>query len=178
MFKFNVDAVLEIIQSLTPEEQQELQSKLPSLFANSSNARAVTSGSTVQSSSFSAGGNVTLSGGSVLETGNKSAGRDMTSNTSVNNSSVQGDDLSNILALLESLKDQVDQTSELTRLEKTQQTAAIDALEAEVRKPEPDKGFIEEAVNGLKKGLEGVQTLAEPTRKVAELVAKAWAILL
>lgn len=178
MPKYSVDEVLEIVQSFTPKEKEELQSRLPSILTESSNTRAVTSDSTVQSSSFSSGGNVTLSGGSVLDNSNKSAGRDMTANTSVNNSSVQGDDLSSILTLLESLRDKVGQTSELTRLAKTQQTAAIDALEAEIQKPEPDKGFIEEAVDGLKKGLEGVQTLAEPTRKVAELVAKAWAILL
>ena len=47
-------------------------------------------------------------------------------------------------------------------------------LEEELQKPEPDPTFVESTVATIKKGLEGVMTLAEPTIKVASFIAKLY----
>ena len=78
------------------------------------------------------------------------------------------------LEALMKLKQEVSTTDALSTFAKKDTESKIDMLQEELQKPKPDKSFIDEVVEALKKGLEGVVTLATPVTEVAKLVAKAY----
>ncbi|MFZ4677282.1 MAG: hypothetical protein ACOYM4_16590, partial [Nodosilinea sp.] len=53
----------------------------------------------------------------------------------------------------------------------------IATVAEELKKDKPDKDLIDQSVEALRKGLAGVETLAEPVMRVAALVAKAVVLL-
>ncbi|NEQ75678.1 MAG: CHAT domain-containing protein [Okeania sp. SIO2C9] len=79
-----------------------------------------------------------------------------------------------VLAELEKLKQEIATTSSLSLIQKKQVEIPVEMLETELKKPQPDKGLIDEAVEALEKGLEGVEKLAGPVMKVATILAKVW----
>ncbi|NEP86440.1 MAG: CHAT domain-containing protein [Okeania sp. SIO2C2] len=78
------------------------------------------------------------------------------------------------LAELGKLKQEISATNALSLIQKKQAEIPVEILETELKKPQPDKGLIDEAVEALKKGLEGVEKLAGPVMKVATILAKVW----
>jgi len=78
------------------------------------------------------------------------------------------------LEALMRLKQEVSTTDGLSTFAKKDTESKIDMLQEELQKPKPEKSFIDEVVEVLKKGLEGVVTLATPVTEVAKLVAKAY----
>ena len=134
------------------------------------------SSSQTQSPTF---GNINISGAisdSNLLTFTQ-AGGDINLDQSRQSGVTQTSDMEVALEALQHLKQQVSETTALNPVQKSMANAPLDMLETELKKSEPDKGLIEQAISCLKQGLEGVETLAEPAMKVASLVAKAWLIL-
>ncbi|HEY9710723.1 MAG TPA: hypothetical protein V6D48_21115 [Oculatellaceae cyanobacterium] len=172
MPKYSVDEVLDIIKTLTADEKSLLQEQLPNVLGTAAASATPQRGHT-QSQSFD---KFSMGSGNAF-TANQ-AGGDVNSAQTLNNNqgSVQNASLTEALAILQSLKQEVNQSDALNRLEKTTVEGTIKVIQEELTKPKPDKSLVEQAIDSLKKGLEGVLILAEPVTKVAALVAKAWMI--
>jgi hypothetical protein len=118
-------------------------------------------------------GNITFSGSNnpfnaIQSTGNVNV-------TQTNTQTAGGNtDWQAALNALAKLKEQVAATDGLSTFAKKDTEAKIKMLEEELQKPKPDKSFVDEVVEALKQGLNGVLTLAGPVTQVATLVAKAW----
>ena len=171
MPRYSVDEVLEIVKSLTPEEKRLLQTQLPA-FLGTATSSASPQKVQNQSQSF---GNVNMESGNAFSA-NVVGGNNNASQSNVQ-ASVKNADLSEVLNILQQLKQDVGNNKALNKLEKTTVESTIQVVEEELKQPKPDKNLVDQAISSLKKGLEGVQSLAEPTMKVAELVAKAWLLI-
>lgn len=121
-------------------------------------------------------GNIMISGSSNPFNNIQSQGNVAFSQTLSQSSN--SNDLQTVLKALVKLKQDVSAADALSTFAKKDAESKIEMLQEELQKPKPDKGFIDEVVAALKKGLEGVVTLAEPVAKVAALVAQAWTSLL
>ena len=167
MPKYSVQDVLEIIQALTPEEKSLLQAQLPNVL---STATVSVTPQKSQSQSF---GNISMGSGNAFAA--DQAGGDINSSQNNTQASVKNASLQEALDILQKLKQDVNQSDGLNKLQKTTIDGTIKVVEEEITKPQPDKSLFDQAIEGLKKGLE-VISLAEPVMKVADLVTKAWAI--
>lgn len=172
MPKYSVDEVLDIIQSLTPDEKNELQNRLSQVLNHSPSPAnpGQSQGQTLSGIQVGSGSSFGV---------NQSIGGDVNfSQTTHPNQGYQGQDnslpLHEVLRLLQGLKQDVLSTEALNTLEQKSTAATIEVLEEEIQKPKPDPGLIEQAIAALEKGLKGVEKLAEPTLRVAKLVAAAW----
>jgi hypothetical protein len=167
---YSVIDVLEIIRALTPEQKLELQGQLPSILSLPSK-EAITPG---QSQSMSG---VKITGSSDIDLSQIQA--DHGSNITQNNTeaTIQNADFQEALSLLEKLKQEIASNNTINPLLKEVVEEKIQAIQKEVQKPQPDKSLVDQAIAALKKGLTGVEELAEPVMKVASLVAKAWMVI-
>jgi hypothetical protein len=118
-------------------------------------------------------GNITISGNSNAFT-NVQAGNDVTLDQSQGSTQSQTSDLEAALTAIAELKQAIATTDALNRVEKATAEVPVSMLEDELQKPQPDKGLIDQAIEALQTGLNGVVTLAGPVTQVATLVAKAW----
>ena len=170
MFKLTVEQILASIAVLTSEEKAELQAKLPTVLEP-----IMTSGASqeVQTQSL---GNITISGnGTTFGTNQIKSGGDSNVSLKGTNNSVKNDDLKEALLLLANLKQEVVASHGLNLNHKDVVIErAIGTLEQELQSKQPNRNLIEHTIESLKKGLEGVQTLAEPVKKVADLLANVW----
>jgi len=118
-------------------------------------------------------GNITFSGSN-----NPFSAAQATGNVNVNQSSTQSAggnaDIEAALAALTTLKEQVAETEGLSSFVKKDTESKITMLQEELQKAKPDRSFVNEVVEALKKGLSGVLTLAAPMTQVVTLVAKAF----
>ncbi|MBE9156573.1 hypothetical protein IQ265_06985 [Nodosilinea sp. LEGE 06152] len=167
MPKYTVDDVLEIICSLSVEEKASLKAQLSTVLEAATSADRVTQ----QSRSMSVGGNFQVSGSGVTV--------DMSQRQTVGNSSTDGnaDTTQALLQALAALQQQVINSANLNSIEKATAKVPITTLATELEKEKPDKDLIDQSVEALRKGLAGVETLAEPVMRVAGLVAKAMVLL-
>ncbi len=167
MPKYSVDEVISIIQSLTIEEKQTLQAQLPALLSAEASPAAAR---TQQTQSF---GNITMGNSNTFGvnqvTAEGSVDHSQHSITSANGQS----NVQEILNQLQQLKQGVNDAENLNKIEKKNMKATLEVVEEELTKPEPDKDLIDQAINALSKGLEGIEKLAAPTMRVAKLVATA-----
>ena len=118
-------------------------------------------------------GNITFSGSNnpfnaIQSTGNVNLTQTNTQTADDNT------DLQVALEALAKLKEQVSATDRLSTFAKKDTESKINMLQEELQKPKPDKSFINEVVDALKQGLQGVLTLAESVAKVEALIVKAW----
>jgi len=169
MPKYTVEDVLEIISSLSYEEKSTLKAQLNTVLSGTTIPTA-----TQQSRSMTVGGGFQVSGSGVTV--------DMSQHQAIGSDSSQArDDLSattqDLLQALEALHQEVLKSSQLNTIEKATAKVPIAAATAELQKAQPDKSLVDQSVAALKKGLAGVETLAEPVMRVATLVAKAWVML-
>ena len=123
-----------------------------------------------QSQSF---GNITISGGNNPFNAIQAAGNVTLSQGSARASGGNAD-LEAALALLADLKQEVLATDALSAFAKKDTASRINMLQEELQKPKPDRDLVNEVVEALKQGLNGISTLVDPVNKVASLVAKAW----
>ena len=123
-------------------------------------------------------GNITISGNSGTHYQGFQAFNTVDSEVNLDQSYTQtGGEHSQIetaLTELQKLKQEIAVTNALNSIQKKQAEFPVDLIETELKKPQPDKSLIDEAVEALKKGLEGVETLAEPVMKVAAILAGVW----
>jgi hypothetical protein len=94
--------------------------------------------------------------------------------SSSNQSVTHNLELSQIIEAIDQLKSAVIQNQDINPLVKDGAKDKIEKIEAEVKKPDPNKSFIQNTIKTLKQGLEGVLSLTEPTAKLASLLSKAW----
>jgi hypothetical protein len=171
MFKLTVEQILSSIATLTQEEKNELQNRLSNVL--STKASDLSQEGRSQSQSF---GNISISGNgndfAAIQSGND---LDLIKSNSFPSS--QNIDFQEALSLLENLRQELSLTPSLNTIEKRVLEIPIKTAEEELKKSKPDKDLIDQSIKSLKKGLEGIQSLAEPVMKVAALVAKAWIIL-
>jgi hypothetical protein len=125
---------------------------------------------TVQSQSF---GNITISGSNSPFSPINTTGA-VTLNQTSTQSYGGNSDLEAALELLAKLKQDVSATDELATLAKRETDFRITVLQEELKKPQPDRSLVNDVVEALKQGLNGVLTLAAPVSQVATLLAKAW----
>ncbi|MBC1193060.1 hypothetical protein PN434_06540 [Microcystis aeruginosa CS-558/01A06] len=166
---YSVSDILEIIKTLNPEQKLELQRELPSVLA------AVGREATTPAKSQSMSG-VTITGSSEIGLSQIQA-EGSSINQSKTQATLENTDLKEALSVLEKLKQAVVTNSDLNPLLKEVAEEKIQAIQKEVQKPQPDKSLVDQAIAALKKGLAGVEELAEPVMKVAGLVAKAWMVV-
>lgn len=171
MPKYTVAEVLEIISSFSPEEKIQLQAQLPAILTMQPGDTAATA---QQSRSMTVGGNFQVGGTGVTV--------DMSQRQTLGNGAIDqvADRDTATQALLQAmahLQQQILQSSQLNQIEKATAAVPLQTAVAELQKDQPDKTLIDQSVAALKKGLEGVETLADPVMRVAALVAKAWILL-
>ena len=168
MPQYSVDEVVDIVKSLTAEQQAKLRSQLSALWVQ---PPAPAAAKAQQSQSF---GNISIGSGSSFDLNQVSAdGSVDLSRTAAQMADSGQSNLSTALALLAQLKQDIHTVEELNRLEKKTAASTIELVEEELQKPKPDQGLIEHAIDALSKGLAGVEKLAAPTIRVAKLVATA-----
>jgi len=166
MPKYSIQDVLEIIQTFTPDEKKQLQAQLPSVMD------MTTVAANPQKSQSQSFGNLSMGSSNAFAA--NQAGGDINSSQNNTQASVKNASLQEALGILQKLKQDVNQSDALNKLEKATIEGTIKVAEEEITKPQPDKSLFDQAIEGLKKGL-GVISLVEPVMKVAALVAQAWA---
>ncbi len=162
-----------IVASLTGSEKSELLAALTDLLE-------------VKSGDLSPGGQSQTNtvSGITLGEGNsafnfspvQSQGGSVSVSPNFSQTSTQNAEVKQVLEALAQLKQAIVQNEDINPLVKDGAKVQVEQLEEELKKPEPDRSWVGHTIATLKKGLEGVLTLAEPTMKVASLLAKAWGI--
>ncbi len=165
---YSVEEILNIIQTLTHDQKSQLQAQLPSVLI------LTTVPTTPQNSQTQSVGNVNNIGSNNNVALNLAHGGHITSSQNNTQVSVKNANLQEALTILKKLKEDVNQSNTLNKLEKTTIEGTINVAEGEITKQEPDKSLFNQAIEALKKGL-AVISLVEPVMKVAALVAQAWA---
>jgi tellurite resistance protein len=120
---------------------------------------------------ISIGGNV--SGSNLFNFNQNQATGNARINQTQSSDTIPSSELQAALAAVQQLKQEIQTATALNPVQKTMVQAPTEMLETELQKPEPDKNLIEQTIEALKQGLQGVETLAEPVMRVAALVAKA-----
>ncbi|MEM8810475.1 MAG: hypothetical protein AAGF01_31070 [Cyanobacteria bacterium P01_G01_bin.38] len=171
MPKYSVDEVLDIVKSLTADEQVALRSRLPDVWAQQP---VPIPPKVQQSQSF---GNISVGSSSSFDINQLSTDSPIDlSRTTTQMSGLNPSDVQAALALLTQIKQGLSSTDSLNRVEQKNAESTIELVEEEIQKDSPDRGLIEQAVEALSKGLAGVEKLAAPTMRVAKLVATAMAL--
>lgn len=167
---YSVSDILEIIKTLTPEQKLELQRELPSVLA------AVGKETIIPAKNQTMSG-ITITDSRDIDLSQIQAEQGSSINQSKTQAILKNTDLQEAMSVLEKLKHAVVTNSNLNPLIKEVAEEKIQAIQKEVQKPQPDKSLVDQAIAALKKGLAGVEELAEPVMKVAGLVAKAWTVI-
>ncbi|EKU99220.1 hypothetical protein Lepto7375DRAFT_1239 [Leptolyngbya sp. PCC 7375] len=169
MPKYTVEEVLEIIHGLSPEEKTSLKTQLSTLLDVASAASTVQ-----QSRSMTVGGDFQIGGTDVTV---EMSQQQTVGSHSPGNTAEEANTTQTLIQALNVLHQQVLDSSELNPIEKATAEVPLKTAAEELQKEQPDKSLIDQSIAALKKGLEGVETLAEPVMKVAALVSKAWIVL-
>jgi len=159
--KEQLEAVLEIIETTPPANGK--QQEVSQTFGNISVDMAGGTGSR-----FDIGNN-----NQIQANGNASIREQQVQAMATAN---ETDSLKMALQILEQLKQNVEQTESLNRLDKKQAQGMLEVVEEELQQEQPDKGLVEQAIDSLKTAFQGIKELAEPTIKIAGLVATAWGL--
>ncbi|MGB3200960.1 MAG: hypothetical protein WBA99_08655 [Nodosilinea sp.] len=175
MFKLTVDQIIASIEALSIAEKDDLKSKLLGVLAVS-NSSSEAEQSARQTQAFSVGRDFQIQGDGTTADFSQTLTTVGSGQNRLPEPSASAQELQVVVAAIAELKQAI-ATSELNAIEKQTAAVPLNTLEDELQKPEPDKGLIDQAVTALKKGLDGVQVLAEPVSKVSALVAKAWFVL-
>ncbi len=170
MPKYSVSEVLNIIKSLTAEERIELQRALIGVLSSTVSPNPeLESPTQLQNMS-----GISISGSSSVALSQIEADRGSNASHDETRAAIQCTDFQAALNLLGQLKQDIAVTDALNLIEKKAIEIPIDTLEAELKRPKPDRSSVDKAVEALRRGLTGVTVLAEPVSRVAELIAKAW----
>lgn len=162
-----------VVVSLTVSEKSELLDALTDLLGVTSSDPSTSGQSqsnTVSGVTFGEGNSAFSFSPVQSQRGNVSVSPNFTQ------TSTQNAEVKQVIEALAHLKQAILQNEEINPLVKDGAKVQVEQLEEELKKPEPDKSLVGHTIATLKKGLEGVLTLAEPTMKVASLLAKVWGI--
>jgi hypothetical protein len=167
---YSVNDVLEIVRSFTPDQKLELQRELPSVLS------VVSKETTTPAKSQEISG-ITITGSSDIDLSQVQAEEGSSITQNKTQATLLNTDLQEALGVLEKLKQMVAVNCTLNPQIKEKAEEKIQAIQKEAQKPQPDKSLVDQAITTLKKGLAGIEELAEPVMKVASLVANAWAVI-
>lgn len=104
------------------------------------------------------------------------ASGNVTSWSSFNKTKNEDTDFQKLFSLMEQLKQDINQSENLNPLLKAGAKEQVEKLKQELKKPEPNKGLIQQIINILKQGFEEFIGLAETTEKIVYLVATIWGV--
>lgn len=166
---YSTSEVLEIIKSLTAEQKSELKQKILAILEADFSEPSATGAS--QSIS-----GVNISGSSDIALNQTYAGGDSSVNRDRLNTLPQSQDLQSALMILENLKSSIFSQNSLNPLVKEIAQQEIESVQQELKQDTPNKSLVDQAISTLKKGLSGVEELAEPVMRVSALLAKAWVL--
>ena len=110
-----------------------------------------------------------------LTTGNITVSHEGTVNLQQNANQILPLELRDLSLALTELRKMALASTDLDEIDKPAVQAAIDVADAQIKAPEPDRSLVDKAVSRLQQMLNGVETLAPATIRVAELIAKHWA---
>ena len=170
MFKLTLEQVLASIEILSPDEKEELKTKISTILGFGEASVSQQSGQSMTNTL----GDIQLSGGNAAFNYQPAqAGGDVNVSANFFQGSAEQREL---LQALTELKQALQSTESLPELSKIGAATQVEHLAAEAQKDSPDKNLIGRTVSALKQGLQGVQDLAGPVMSVASIVAKAWGI--
>jgi hypothetical protein len=160
-----------VVASMSAADKSDLLAKISQLLDASDikSATGQNQSNTLSGINFSGGTNNALNFAPVQ---NQSGNVNVESN--FNQSYVVNPEVKKVLEDLSQLKESIAESQEINPLLKEPVKLEVQKLEQELQKPKPDPTFVESTVATIKKGLEGVLTLAEPTVKIASFVAKLY----
>ena len=118
-------------------------------------------------------GNISITGDS--NSANFVQGNSNTISQNVNQPAASSD-LQAAIAALAQLKEAIANTEALDDYDKSRAQSDVEFIEKQLKQPKPDKSAVDRAIGALKIAFEGVVTLAEPVKKIAELLAKSWMV--
>jgi len=180
MPKYSVEEVIDIIRSLTAEEKATLTAELPTFLDLAIDPLPPSAPVQTQSQtrSMSVGRDFKVGGtGATVDFSQVQTGGNQAIVTPGSAASTQVIELQAILDEFAGLKRAILQSDRLNPVQRATAEVPLQIVQTELQKPKPDRSLVGQAIATLKQGLEGIQSLAEPTLKVAELVAKAWLVL-
>ena len=161
-----------VVASMSAADKSDLLAKVSQLL-EASDSKPTASGqsqsNTLSGINFSGGANNALNFAPV-----QNQGGNVNVASNFNQSYVVNPEVKKVLEDLSQLKASIAESQEINPLLKEPVKMEVQKLEEELQKPEPNPTFVESTVATIKKGLEGVLTLAEPTVKIASLVAKLY----
>lgn len=111
-----------------------------------------------------------------ITTGNINASHGATVNLQQNANQIVPPELRELSLALTELRKMALASADLDEIDKPAVQAAIDVADAQLKAPEPDRSLVDKAVLRLQQMLNGVETLAPATIRIAELIAKQWAV--
>jgi hypothetical protein len=164
MLKLTVDQILECVTAvtaLTPAEKAELQTKL--LDASSPSQYRDRQEQSI--------GNINIAGDGIAFTATQAVGN-VNHWQSGSQVSMQKIGAQEALSLVEKLRQDIRLSDMLNPVEKATAEVPLSLVEAELKKPQPDKSLVNQALSSLKKTLEGVKTLIGPVLEITAVIAK------
>ena len=160
-----------VVASMSATDKSDLLAKVSQLLdvSDSKPAAGQSQSNTLSGINFSGGANNALNFAPV-----QNQGGNVNVASNFNQSYKVNPELKKVLEDLSQLKASIAESPDVNPLLKEPVTQQVQKLEEELQKPEPDPSFVESTVATIKKGLEGVIALAEPTVKIASFVAKLY----
>jgi hypothetical protein len=168
MPKYSVEDVLDIIKVLTPEEKIALQAQLPKVLNAPVEPEIKIPAKSHQSQSF---GNVTIGSGSAFDNNQIAAEGSVNLARNSDRGQPVKAEIQQALDLLQEIKQGIEKTDQLNKLEKKNAEATISVVEEELNKPKPDKQLLAQASKALGICFRGVAQFAEPALAVTQIVA-------
>ncbi len=160
-----------VVASMSAADKSDLLAKISQLLDTSDikSATGQNQSNTLSGINFSGGANNALNFAPV-----QNQGGNVNVESNFNQSYVVNPEVKKVLEDLSHLKKSIAESQEINPLLKEPVKLEVQKLEQELQKPKPDPTLVESTVATIKKGLEGVLTLAEPTVKIASFVAKLY----
>ena len=162
-----------VVASMSAADKSDLLIKISQLLdasdSKSAAGQSQNQSNTLSGINFSGGANNALNFAPV-----QNQGGNVNVESNFNQSYTINPEVKKVLEDLSQLKASIADSQEINPLLKEPVKLEVQKLEEELQKPKPDPSFVESTVATIKKGLEGVITLAEPTVKIASFVAKLY----
>ncbi len=161
-----------VVASMSGADKSDLLAKVSQLLDASDNKSVATGQSqsnTLSGINFSGGANNAFNFAPV-----QNQGGSVNVESNFNQSYTVNPEVKKVLEDLSQLKASIADSPELSASQKEPITQQVQKLTEELQKPKPDPSFVQSTVDTIKKGLDGVLTLAPLTVKVASVVAKLY----
>ena len=167
MPKYSVEEVIDIIKTFTPEEKSVLQAQLPTVLSSTESLPSNSKAKNEQSQSF---GNISIGSGSAFDVNQIAAEGSVDLARATAQSQANSKEIQEVLDLLQNLKQEVDSTDRLNKLEQKNAESAITLMTEELQKPKPDRQLLAQTGKFLQACLGGIGIFATPTLQVIRIL--------